>query len=1023
MRKVAVFLGALLIAAMTAPVLPEEPAAGAVRGLQAKFLAERAAVVKSGAAKRFVPILFQKADSFGKRADAFLQAGRLPQASEFYRLARWELPYQRPGLPEHVGHIIGGMRLRHTQEIADVAFSPDGKLLATAGKDRLVKLWDMANGPELVSYAGHGERVRSIAFSPDGKTLASAGAEPDIRLWDPKTGKDIRVIKGKGTLVNNLAYSRDGKYLVVANEDKAIRLYDAASGTLKREIADFGQGIRKVTFSADGSILAAGVDNGQIRLWEYPKMLTNPNQPDYWSKQDFAGRTIDLAFSPNGRSMLRVGPEGVKIYDTPRTTALRPVTVHRLLIQPSHPNNPFTCALFARDGKILVTGGQDGVIRLWDSANGRPAGAFERHDGPVSALAFNHAGTMLASASADYGDRPASADHTARLWPYVVGVEGREFKGHDGPAWAAAFSPDGQRLVSASSDRTVKIWDVASAKVLRSLTGHDAGVTVALFHPNGTKVLSGGADKVLRLWDAESGKSEQTFRGHDGTITSADFHPSGRQFVSGGADKCIKIWDTAGKLLRSIPTPSIVTCVAFSPDGKQLASGHVDQVVRLWDANAKETHAWTAHGISVSALAYSPNGKWLASAGADHLVRVWSLDNVATTPITLAGHTGPVSSVAFRKDSLHLASCGSDQLVKLWKLDGGTGREIQTYRGHTDWATSVAFSRDGFLIASASVDRTIRLWEINSRDIPLTPEHSGGVQTVAVSPDGTLIATGSTDKTIRLWDRQTGRERHTLIGHSQIVLSVTFSPDGKTLVSTGADRTIKLWNVATGKELPKRANFFGLVRPASFTAVTPDNKRIVAWLFGTERFTAITVFDMETGNEVFSVTDTGRNIFAAAFTPAADKAALGAKDGSLRLYDLEKRGQMVGGDWFIYKKGVSLGDLAFTPDGKTLIVGSEQGDIAICDFDSRKVRQTFKGHKQGVVVCVASLDGKRFATAGADNIVKLWEVATGKELRSWDMHVPHLEHSPFVASMSFTPDSRQLLTANADTTLYVLELP
>src|SRR5262249_54339446 len=254
-----VLRGSLVVAALAlAPLAspgqePKGPSPDEARSAQDKFRKERDQLVQSGAAKRFLPILLQKAQEMGKRGDEALAQGRPLQAIELYRQARWQLPYQSPNVPEkHVARVLGNLRLRHTQEINDVAFSPDGKIMATASRDRTVKLWDLENGHELRTYYGHGDSIRRVIFSNDGRMIASAGAERDIRLWDPATSKDIRIVKGQGTYVTSIAFSRDDKTLVVANDDKAVRLYDTASGDLKRALdKHFNLIVQSVAFNAE----------------------------------------------------------------------------------------------------------------------------------------------------------------------------------------------------------------------------------------------------------------------------------------------------------------------------------------------------------------------------------------------------------------------------------------------------------------------------------------------------------------------------------------------------------------------------------------------------------------------------------------------------------------------------------------------------------------------------------------------------------------------------------------------------
>jgi WD40 repeat protein len=1008
------------------------PTVAEVKDLESKYQAERDELVKSGGDKRFLPQLLQKAEQFAKSGAAALKGGRLLQANSAFRQARWQLPYQGPEVPDHVYRILGALRLRHSGAIRAVAYSPDGKRLATGSADRTVKLWDMANGHEALRYVGHGDVVRTLAFRPDGKMIASAGGDDYIKLWDPATGQDIRTLKPEGAgspYVTYVTFSPDGKYLVSAWSDKAVRIHDVATGTVKRTMQDFQQMINAAVFSPDGKVLGAAVGDGQLRLWEYPKIVDNPIQPEFWSQNDQQGASYHIAFSPDGSRLARCFLNGIKVYETPQPG--RPGNANyvvRTIPQPP-PENPttqilFTCSLFSKDGKTLFTGASDGTIRLYDMEQGNLVGTFKGHNDSIFALAFNPTGTELAS---------ASQDHTVRVWPFEVVSQSREFVGHEAPVWTAAFSPDGMRLVSSSSDQALKVWEVGTGQAVFTLTGHKGGTTAAQFSPNGKRIVSGAGDMLLKLWDADTGKWIQDLEGHRGTVTALDYSRDGKAIVSGGVDQLIKVWDAdKGKELVNIDgAHSVVTAVAFHPDGKQIVSAHVDGSIRLWDAATGKAGAyWIAHGASVTAVAFSNDGQKLASCGNDQMVKVWSLATPGVNPIIFSGHTGPLSSVAFRPDDRYVVSAGADQVIKLWKLaDGSTKEAAKDFRGHKDWVTSVAFSKDGYYVTSASVDKTVRLWEITSREVPLLSEHTGAVLAVNVSADGKYLASGGTDRTIKIWDLATGTEVKTLRGPQGEVVALAFTPDAKTLVSSSSPpHDIHLWDVTAGAQLPEKdsykqnlRNFLGAVRTV---AVSSDGKRLLIWAPGDTRYTMVHVVDPTTGDKILEGRDLNRDVKAVAFTGDGGKAALGAADGSVRVYTLDKQMTIApGGDWFLFDNDVSVTSLAFGPDGNQLVAGSSKGEAKICTAAPRKILHTLKGHTGKIRTCAISPNGKLCATSGDDNVIKLWDLANGQELRSWSIRVPEQINRSFVAQLTFTPDSRKLISANANTTIYVLDCP
>ena len=327
--------------------------------------------------------------------------------------------------------------------------------------------------------------------------------------------------------------------------------------------------------------------------------------------------------------------------------------------------NSVRVIVFSPDGRLLASGDDRGMVRLWDPATGHRQAELPGAPGAVRSLAFSPDGRLLA------GGR---AHGTVRLWDPATGHLQAELSGHAGPISDVAFSPRGQLLASGSRDCTVRLWDPATGNQRAELTGHANGVSCVAFSPRGQLLASGSYDHTVRLWDPAAGNQRAELTGH----------------ANG------------------------VSCVAFSPRGQLLASGSYDHTVRLWDPAAGNQQAeLTGHANGVSCVAFSPRGQLLASGSYDHTVRLWD-PATGNQQAELTGHADGVSCVAFSPRGQLLASGDDHGMVRLW--DPATGHQQAEFVGNAVGVSCVAFSPDGRLVVSGGHDGTVRLWDLTPLD-------------------------------------------------------------------------------------------------------------------------------------------------------------------------------------------------------------------------------------------------------------------------------------------------------------------
>jgi WD40 repeat protein len=1028
-------LGVLALVAAALPALAQAPVpADTVKANVAKFKQERA-----DAEKTFTKDELAAADEQAAKAEAVLAAGNTEQANRLITEARWQLPVQQKNLPENVSRVLGAARLRHGDKVNGLAYSPDGTRLASASRDGTVRVWDVGNGRELTVYRGHEaakfddeearaekgqvkvnvKRVAGVAFSGDGKRVATAGAD-EIHIWTADDGKLVKTLKGhKGDVACVAFATKSPDLLLSGGDDKKFRVWDVSKDQPVYTSDEQGSRIESVAFSPDERFLAAADYDGSVVVYPVGK----------YERAVYSGKVADkkglkvVGFTRDAAGLI-VGGEGGQLKMAGGPGGPESALGTGLTKYDAH-GGAVTGVGVTADGKLLVSVGEDRTVIVWDLAAGKQIRAFQTEASAKkgTCLTVRPDGRQIA-AGFDSGQ--------IRLFPLSNADDHKAYSDSKEKLMAAAYSPDGKRFATAGGDAVVRVYDTASGAVAKELNGHKIAVT-ALAWVSNTALASAGADKLVKVWDVNAGTAKDA-AGHTVAVLAVAADPAGKVLFSGGADKSVRGWNpTTGEPTKlKYDGTSAVCALAVSPDGKRLAVGLASGKLQLFaikdDALALSGEVPAAHAAGVAAVAFHPTtGDKVLTCGGDGLVRLWTAPDSGTParekefqpPFkpSAGAPPMPVTSVAFSPDGRQVVAGGSEGVARIW--DAASGGEVRGLRGHTAWVTSVQFAPDGKTVLACSVDNSARVFDLPRAEAAATG-HSAQVNCVAVSRDGKYAATGSGDMTVKVWDLASGREVATLLGEVEGknneagILSVVFVGNDK-VAAAGHEQKLRTWSLANNKVVGTPRD---LRLPVFVLAADPDGKAVAAAAVKMDGDKTKTGFDLFAGEggpvsiDLASKTKDDATT-AAALSPDAKWGVIGGKDGVVSIWDVAKK-ERIGGDWPLLNKTAVL-DMGVTPDRKTVVVIDEGGEVKVGDTAERKVTASVKavtGEVRGVVVAPTA---DKFASLSGDGTVKAWDMQC-KEIRTWK-----LPHAPTCAV--FTADGKKLITGNQDGTAFVLELP
>ena len=526
--------------------------------------------------------------------------------------------------------------------VAAVAFSPDSRLVAAAVLDHTARVFEASGRKEMPHLTQLGPVV-AVAFSPDGRYIA-IGTDTDARVLEATTGKEVSRLIHKG-YVRAVIFSPNGRYVATASYDHGARVFEAASG---KELWNFtfANQVNAVAFSADGRYVASGSEDHTVGLFE-------TKRGGKLFRRDAGGVVDAVAFSP--------------------------------------------------DGRYLTTANHNHAIRVFNAVTGDDASEFHVQ-GPLSGIAYSPDGRYVASGSSVF--ELATNKEVARLT-------------HQATIWAIA--PDGRQVISSSwNDGSVRMFEMVNtggASTLDKLTSDEkkegdfkAGVlklilkvndlklfTAVAFSSDGQYVAAGHADKRVRVFRTRDG-TEVSHSTYDEIVGAVAFSPDSKYVATGSYDNSVRVFEAqTGNEVSQLNSFGSVIAVAFSPDGQFIASGDTGKTVRVSKALDGEEVWHQSQDGGVNTVAFSPNGRYVATGSFDHTARVF---DVATgKEVSRLTLLGIVLSVTFSPDSRLVAAVSQDNTVRVFEASSGIEKSHLTFN---ETPASVHFASDGRYLFTTS---------------------------------------------------------------------------------------------------------------------------------------------------------------------------------------------------------------------------------------------------------------------------------------------------------------------------------
>ncbi len=574
----------------------------------------------------------------------------------------------------------------HTNKVLCLTISRNGKLLASASKDKTAIIWDLEKTAQEKVLIGHEGRIRLTYFTKDESRIVTVSKDCTVRLWEIQDPNQVKVFKSESGYIRCLAISKNGAYLAAgaagwAMELKVWSLQEQGDEEAVIKLKD-SMGAACLRFSKDGKYLV-GARLHLVTFWNVANWKVEKNYEILYD------RITSLAFASDGKYLFGGSNYGqIQVFSLQDDTSEKFVQGHTKSIEHS---------IIAKDGMRLFTASDDKTIKAW-----------KIHEAPkpkqlpnIRSLKISKDGKYIVGSLNDY---------KVIFWNLIEGTQTGVLEGHTNDITCLAISDDCRYAASGSEDCDAIVWDIIEAKKFRQYSGHFRGVTRILISDDSKLLITGSEDRSVRIWGILEESVEIVLNGHEGYIVCLELTIDKNNLITASDDKTMRIWDIKTSALVKVLTCNnyIITHLAKSKDGKHILSVSDDLAIRVWEIERLPQHRLlTGHTEFIDFIAMSNDGEHFATGSSDNTVIIWSI-HINKPQRVLVGHTSSIRGLDFTDDGRHVITSSRYETI-IWNVLNGN--KLRVLEGHYLSINGQVYNRKH--VVTFQHDRPAIVWDIS----------------------------------------------------------------------------------------------------------------------------------------------------------------------------------------------------------------------------------------------------------------------------------------------------------------------